>query len=459
MRLTNQVLRSRSERPLSTVEYLDLSNLGIVSLGERLSSCTNLETLILSGNKLQDAIGVDVCGKQLWHLDLSNNWLQSVDGLSRFLALGTLVLSNNDLDWPVLANLTHLHILSLSLHGNQKLERDPYYRIHVIDCLPNVWMLDGRIVTSAERIQVDQFFKDSALKERPVRHKLRKKFFVTSTLQTIERHAVCGRKAIQMLKSYPKNGVCNIEMDWNRLHYLAKDFQDDINLMWKYIRRKSRGQFVPKKTLLVDLFEVRQNHGERCNMVLLLLMASLEFLFPTHLLKDTLETGKLLTIGNVQTMDLFLLPRTLRCKVVSLLFCAVKVDREQNEDGGLYMKLYLCLFHMMSELTKLSESTAGVDQSDQDSKLAAQLQDYKCLLATEVAQLMCIVPSFFDYLDRDVGVMNLMRVATADPDINEKLTEICGTKSEEGEDEEEVSGRKGYRVKEKKNEVLRFSSF
>ena len=34
---------------------------------------------------------------------------------------------------------------------------------------------------------------------------------------------------------------------------------------------------------------------------------------------------------NVQTMDLFLLPRSLRSKVVSLLVSAVKIDREENE--------------------------------------------------------------------------------------------------------------------------------
>ena len=30
-------------------------------------------------------------------------------------------------------------------------------------------------------------------------------------------------------------------------------------------------------------------------------------------------------------MDLFLLPRSQRCKVVSLLVSAVKIDREENE--------------------------------------------------------------------------------------------------------------------------------
>lgn len=74
--------------------------------------------------------------------------------------------------------IRHVHILDLSLHGNHKLEMDAYYRMHVIDSLPLVWMLDGRIITSAERAQVEQFFKDSALSDRPVRHKLPKNHFV-----------------------------------------------------------------------------------------------------------------------------------------------------------------------------------------------------------------------------------------------------------------------------------------
>lgn len=62
-------------------------------------------------------------------------------------------------------------------------------RIHVIDCLPNVWMVDGLLVTSkfkfilreknflfkfillkkaAERNEVANFFQDSSLTQRPI---------------------------------------------------------------------------------------------------------------------------------------------------------------------------------------------------------------------------------------------------------------------------------------------------
>ena len=52
--------------------------------------------------------------------------IQNVEGLSRFVALGTLVLSNNDISWSDLAKLSQTHILDISVHGNPQLERDPY---------------------------------------------------------------------------------------------------------------------------------------------------------------------------------------------------------------------------------------------------------------------------------------------------------------------------------------------
>ena len=46
-------------------------------------------------------------------------------------AFGTLILSNNDLDWNELQKIRHVHILDLTLHGNQKLEVDAYCKCSV----------------------------------------------------------------------------------------------------------------------------------------------------------------------------------------------------------------------------------------------------------------------------------------------------------------------------------------
>lgn len=46
--------------------------------------------------------------------------------LSRYLALGTLILTNNNLKWVDLEKIRHAHLLSISLHGNPCLDSDPY---------------------------------------------------------------------------------------------------------------------------------------------------------------------------------------------------------------------------------------------------------------------------------------------------------------------------------------------
>ena len=49
--------------------------------------------------------------------------------LSKFVALGTLNLANNDLGWQEVGKLRHLRVLELSLHGNMQLEKDPYCKL------------------------------------------------------------------------------------------------------------------------------------------------------------------------------------------------------------------------------------------------------------------------------------------------------------------------------------------
>lgn len=94
-----------------------------------------------------------------------------MDGLSKFVALGTLNLHSNNIDWLEFERIRHLHIVDLITVNNPKLSNDPnclcfysyFYlkqsflrfllnyvkdRNHVIDCLPNVWMVDGLLVTS-----------------------------------------------------------------------------------------------------------------------------------------------------------------------------------------------------------------------------------------------------------------------------------------------------------------------
>ncbi|XP_046581209.1 uncharacterized protein LOC124288684 [Haliotis rubra] len=421
MKITTALLRSKATGPLPSLEYLDLSQLGLASI-EKLSSCPKLQTLKLRGNNICEVYNLEYC-THLWHLDFSNNKIQCLDGLSRFLAVGTLILAGNNLTWKELVKIRHLHILNLSLHGNPHLEKDPYYRIHVIDCLPNIWMLDGRIVTSAERLQVKHFFQDSALTEHPVRHKLGREWFIPSALKKIQVNGIFGDKSKHLLTKFPINAVHNIEIDQRRLKYLAFNLQEDLTIERKYTKRDFQ-VLRYRRTFLEDLLDVRPTDRERCNMLLLLLVASLEFVMPTHLVKETLETAKLGKIGKVYTMDLFLLPKDVRCQVVGILLSAIKVDKDIREDGGLYDRLYLCLFYTVAELTRLSQSNSQGD-SQTTGKMHNIYRDYKCLLASEIVQLMCIVPAFFEYMEKDVGVMNLVTTGTGDRSIIGKISQLA----------------------------------
>jgi len=62
--------------------------------------------------------------------------VSSLEGLERFLALGTLDLSTNDIEWAELGRIQHLHILILNLHGNPNLEKDvhcmPFIKISIL---------------------------------------------------------------------------------------------------------------------------------------------------------------------------------------------------------------------------------------------------------------------------------------------------------------------------------------
>eukprot|EP00058_Branchiostoma_floridae_P005930 XP_002591418.1 hypothetical protein BRAFLDRAFT_69981 [Branchiostoma floridae] len=401
MRITRQMLRSRAGISPKLAEWLDLSDLGIVLL-EKLNMCPRLQALHLRGNHIETVQGLEACAN-IWYLDLSNNGVRFLDGLSRFVAIGTLVLSDNDLTWEEVGKIRQLHILELYLHGNPQLEKDTYYRIHVIDCLPHVWMLDGRLVTSAERLQVTQFFQDSALTDHPVTTHLRSRFPLTDTM--------------------------NIDLDRRRLKYLAFNVQEDLLLEREYSRRTLDVPIC--STFLEDLIDMRQHDRERCNMLLLLFVASLEFSIPAYLMKETLEVAKLDYLGVLETMSMFLLPRDVRCRVVSILLSAVKMDRDTKEEGGLYDKLYLCLYYTVSELIRRGQldgvrkrGSALTNDSRQSRKKSTLHKEYRCLLASEVVQLFCIVPAFYEFIDKDPGVRTMLCIATADDDICARIGEI-----------------------------------
>ena len=50
--------------------------------------------------------------------------MKSLDGLSKFVGIGSLILANNQLTWNELAKIRHMLILDIHLYGNQALEKD-----------------------------------------------------------------------------------------------------------------------------------------------------------------------------------------------------------------------------------------------------------------------------------------------------------------------------------------------
>lgn len=402
-------------------EYVDLSNLSIEFI-EKLQQCPKLQTVILRGNLIQIVTNVENC-HQLWRLDLGNNKISNLDGLSKFVALGELNLSNNDLTWTELMKIRNMHVLSLSLHGNKKMEKDPYYRIHVIDCLPNVWSLDGRIVTSAERVQVMQFFQDSALTDRPVRHRLTREQFVPTSMKKINVDGVYGEKTTHFMMRFPTTGgSLNSDTDHRRVRYLAFNLQRELQLEAQHRKIDSRIQY--SDSFIESLLAARKEDRDRCNVLLILLVASLEFTLPTFLVQETLGAATISGMGGCNTIELFLMPRDHRCQLASLLLSAVKVDRDNKEDGGLYDKLYLCLYYTISELFKTWHRENPGPTTAKTKRANVIYREYISLLASEVVQLFCIVPVFFDCITKDSGIMRLVSVATSDQEISDKVAAL-----------------------------------
>ncbi len=101
-----------------------------------------------------------------------------------------------------------------------------------------------------------------------------------------------------------------VDMDKRRLCYLAYTLQQDMELQAKHTAAmaptsSSRSPLprTPPPPLplpnLESLLEQREREMEQCNMLLLLLLACLDYSLPTDVMKATLETAKLTSIGYV----------------------------------------------------------------------------------------------------------------------------------------------------------------
>ena len=85
--------------------------------------------------------------------------------------------------------------------------------------------------------------------------------------------------------------TAHIEMDQRRITYLAYTVFNELQLLQRHTRN------CPLLPNLEVLMEERKEETEQCNMLLLLLIAGLEYNLPVSLMRATLETAKLNFIG------------------------------------------------------------------------------------------------------------------------------------------------------------------
>ena len=91
------------------------------------------------------------------------------------------------------------------------------------------------------------------------------------------------------------------DMDKRRLTYLAYSLQEEMQLQQQNQSQQHTCTNMPTMVIpdLELLIEQRHNETEQSNMLLLLLLAYMEYDLPLEVMKATLETAKLTIIGYV----------------------------------------------------------------------------------------------------------------------------------------------------------------
>ncbi|XP_041133375.1 uncharacterized protein LOC121330720 [Polyodon spathula] len=209
------------------------------------------------------------------------------------------------------------------------------------------------------------------------------------------------------------------ETDKRRLKYLAFNLQEDFVLELFYMERSELEETISGS--LLELMTARDKERNKCNMLLLILMATLEFSLPLELIQDTLRITNLSKIGNAFTPDLFLLTPGQRVNIVALLVGAVKLDKDSKQDGSIYDQLFLCLYFLLTELIK-----GGVCDQRNPQLLVRKCRNsshkrFQTLLASEVAVLFAAVPAFYTFIRSDCRVAQLLTLATGDHCAAEKV--------------------------------------
>ncbi|XP_078461732.1 uncharacterized protein LOC144726746 isoform X1 [Lampetra planeri] len=437
MRLLDKLLQARVQAPLEELEYVDVSDAHVGWL-EELGKCPNVQALLARGNALRDLDSLSRCSR-LWHLDLQNNQLECVAGLGVFVALGSLDLSGNLLQWQSLHDLRPLHVLNLRLHGNPALQRDPHYRVHAVDSLPRVWSLDGLLATSTERLRVEQYVQDAALSPRPIRRKFsRMEVFVPSSRHNLMQTCSYGERTLHFMRRFPLEEPHNVGetpplgLDQRRLSYLAYTAQGQAQLEWRSVQGERLG--IDVTGALESLVHEGHKEQERRGTLLVLLTAALEFRLPCTLVQQALRATGLSHIREIDTSDLLRLPRKVQLRVASLLLSAVHLGRDtgQTTVGSRDDMLHLALYYVLAGIA-WPKAVGSRNRRRSDARVA--MAQHLAILAAEACPLLCTAPVFFTLLGLgtggsggDAGLERLLRVATGDPAVFTTLAQLfCQT--------------------------------
>ena len=285
--VTRQLLESCGKsRNLNTVQFICLSGLGIHSIDRLANYSPNVEVLFVQGNLIKDVnVSTYFYLNNLWVLDISDNCIQSLDGLDQFIVFGFLDLSGNKLCWRELRKIMDVTILCLSLYNNNKLDSDENYRKHVVDLFPKVWFLDRIIITSEERNSVELFFKhETNQHKQPIRRKFSKNVnFRPTSQRNMWKSRAHGIWTEKFMKKFPLSFTQNSELDTRRISYLYETLLKSF---------KSTPMLIDFDELIQhnvhSLTVIRNEFPESCNMILLILIVYLVFSLPKSLVVECL---------------------------------------------------------------------------------------------------------------------------------------------------------------------------
>eukprot|EP00116_Pleurobrachia_bachei_P002558 sb/3462820/ len=300
-------------------------------------------------------------------------------------------------------------------------------------------------------------------------------FYSMLTLQlNLSRQEVLGRNALQLLSKFSQSEKHTMRTDFRRLRFLAGTYESDLTLQRSYWSLLARSGIMPPASASpipayihtaltytsntevsergdedaqesppggfckvpphVKLLSCRESEAEKCNMLLLLLVAGLEFSLPVSLIEETLATANLAShpphsthLEEVNGLLLLLL-------TCSILLSSVIIDRGAGEQGGLYKRLFVALYVILSNLLR---TTHGQPYNFQLKFMSGQRVAREERRLHTVVQLMCLVPSFINLIDRDQGVLDLVAIATQNPFIKDTIQDIMWNSPES--DFEEVS--------------------